>query len=360
MAVKPKSLKAAPAPSPPSGGRVAGKRHSLLLAVDFSKASRIALEAARAMAKDLGADIVLLHASSPAPPPIPFSHDRETETLAAGRIAAGDAARLSSEWAEELRGDGIRVQVVNPIGPPVKEILAEAETRNSRAIIVGTTGRTGLKDWVLGSVAREVLRRSKVPVLVAPLRMQVDKSGAPVASASKTILVGVDFSTESEAAYEAALRLAHDLKARLHVLHVTELATANVPFPLGAEISVELMEADEERAATNIAELASKARALKVGVNPSLGLGHPASVILAEARQTGASLIIVGTHGKSAARRFLLGSVAEQVVQLSDRPVLVIPDPKGREPGDLMRSDAGAKAKASSSTGRRAPKPSKP
>lgn len=315
--------------------RVAGKRHSILVAVDFSEASRIALEAAGKLAADLGADIVLLHASPTAPPPVPFAHEREAELVTAARVAARDAARLSAEWADPLRQAGVRVQTVNPMGPPVKAILDEAKHRSVRLVVLGTKGRTGIAGWVMGSTAKEVIRRSRVPVLVAPLRMK--PPAAPRAASGTVILAAVDFSEQSNVAYEAALRLAKDVKSVVRLLHVLE-PLPSVPFPLGAEVSADYLEHDEEAAGARLAKLASKARASKVGVTPSLGIGHPASVILAEARMAGASLIVVGTHGKSAARRFLLGSVAESVVQLADRPVLVVPDPGGTEAGAWVRS----------------------
>ncbi|MHB1261584.1 MAG: universal stress protein [Thermoplasmatota archaeon] len=326
--------KTKPTPKPPAKqSRVPGKRPSILLAVDFSKASEVALQAAGRLARDLGADVILLHASARAPAPMPLARVKE-EQAAAGRLAAGDSARLSSAWAEQLRADGLRVQTENPLGTPVKEILDAAKHHGCRAIVVGTSGRTGVKGWLIGSVAREVVRRSKVPVLVAPTRLA--KTPGP---ASKVVLVAVDFSTGSEPAYEVALRLAHDLKARVHLLHVVNFVLPSAPLPYaGIEFTPAMLEKDEEVAVAELAKLASQARRLKVGVTPSVGVGHPASVILAEARQVGASLIVLGTHGKSASHRFFLGSVAESVVQLADRPVLVVPDPKGPDAGDWTRS----------------------
>lgn len=325
--------KARPAHRKAAKSRVAGKRDRILLAVDFSKPSENALEAAGRLARDLGADIILLHASARPPAPMPGARVKD-EREAAGRLAAGDAARLSSAWAERLRAQGVRVLPENPLDTPTKAILDAARNHGCRAIVLGTSGRTGAKGWLMGSTAREVMRRSKVPVLVAPARSA--KTGAPPA---KVVLVAADFSADTEAAYEAGLRLAHDLKARVHLLHVVSLVPPSVPLPYsGIEFTPAMLEADEATALTALAGLASRARKLKVGVTPSVGIGHPASVILAEARQVGAALIVVGTHGKSASRRFFLGSVAETVVQLADRPVLVVPDPSAPDAGDWVRS----------------------
>ena len=54
-------------------------------------------------------------------------------------------------------------------------------------------------------------------------------------------------------------------------------------------------------------------------------VGEPAETILAEARDTGSHLLVIGRERKSRTRRFLLGSVANAVTRVANCPVLVIP-----------------------------------
>jgi nucleotide-binding universal stress UspA family protein len=316
---------------------VKGRKMTLLVAVDFSPASRIAMEAAGGLAKDLGLQVVLLHATSPyATPPKPKGGKRSAAALV--EPASADAQRLTTEWAAALRKDGVDVDSIIREDWPAKAILEEAETLRPVAIVIGTAGRGPLKEFLLGSVAQEILRRSKVPVLVAPARMARASKADPSAPVGKLLLAPVDFSTDSERSFQAALGLAKDLKCLVRALHVIPLPTPAVPVPYsGVEYSMGWLEKDEEKAAEELAQLASQAKRSSVGVVPSLQLGHPVWVILAEARQAGAAMIVMGTHGKSASRRFLLGSTAQAVVQLADRPVLVVPDPKGPDAGDWKR-----------------------
>jgi nucleotide-binding universal stress UspA family protein len=52
--------------------------------------------------------------------------------------------------------------------------------------------------------------------------------------------------------------------------------------------------------------------------------GNPAETIVDCARDTGATMIVMGTHGRSGFRRFLLGSTAERVVRMATVPVLTV------------------------------------
>ena len=295
----------------------------LLLAVDFSPASRLAFDAARALAKDLGAGIVLLHVT-----PKVLRRDpqpgRKGPYLTPPEAAVQDAITLSAKWAEELRKDDVFVKSLDLVGPPAQTIVDVARKHGCNAIVLATHGRSAIKALMVGSVAREVLRTSPLPTLMVPTRTKARRGkAAEAAPPAKAIVCAVDFSDESELAFQASLALAHDLKCLVRAVHVVPLPASL--FPLGAEYAVPALEEDEESSAEQLALMASRARRQKVGVVPSVQVGHAATAILAEAKATGAALIVMGTHGRSAARRFFLGSVAQDVVQSADRPVLVVP-----------------------------------
>lgn len=71
--------------------------------------------------------------------------------------------------AERLREQGYEVSAQIAHGEPVDRILAVAEAQNVDQILLSTHGRTGLKRLFMGSVAEGVIRRTPVPVLVAPV-----------------------------------------------------------------------------------------------------------------------------------------------------------------------------------------------
>jgi nucleotide-binding universal stress UspA family protein len=282
---------------------------SVLLALDFSPPSRRALEAAGRLAEDLEARVVVVHAISDGARPKAVKH----------------AVATATAWAQELRARNLAVDVVAEPTPAGEVLVCEtAARRGSGIIVMGTRGMTGLKRLALGSFAQAVIRRANVPVLVIPARMAGVKESA---AGGNTILVANDFSQDAEVATAAAMRLARDLGATLRLVHTVEIpfATSGNPHSTSGVTPDELAR-DEEAAAEMLATAASQVRSQGVEAEIDVEVGHPASCILAAARDAGARLVVVGTHGKGALRRMALGSVADQVVQLSDRPVLVVPN----------------------------------
>ena len=61
-------------------------------------------------------------------------------------------------------------------------------------------------------------------------------------------------------------------------------------------------------------------------VSVEVGVGPAAFEIVRRAAERGADLLVVGSHGRSAIRRFLLGSVAERVLREAGCPVMIVPD----------------------------------
>jgi nucleotide-binding universal stress UspA family protein len=141
----------------------------ILLAVDFSDASRPALAAAAQLATAFSRKVVMVHAFT-APPPAPIMDDGDTSHVDQIRmeISMSEAVELSTTWAKELRDRGIEVETVARDGDPTRLILAEADRVDAALLVVGTHGRRGFRRYVLGSVAEEVVKRSGRPVLVVP------------------------------------------------------------------------------------------------------------------------------------------------------------------------------------------------
>lgn len=141
---------------------------TVLVAVDFSDASRKVLDVAGEYARALGAGLVALHVVEPiatyvpvgaamdvietAPPPV------LDETLAAQR------AHL-----ERLAGGGEDVEAVTVVGLAADEIVSLAKERNSALIVLGSHGHGAIYHLFAGSVVTGVLKRSSVPVLVVPV-----------------------------------------------------------------------------------------------------------------------------------------------------------------------------------------------
>jgi nucleotide-binding universal stress UspA family protein len=125
--------------------------------VDFSPTSESALRVAATLARELGADLTMLHVRT-----IPGSSIPEGLLEPSPESTHDDsdpADRLLATWkatAEQLGAS--RVEAAASIGDPAQEITEFARRGAFDVIVIGTHGRTGLKHAVLGSVAERVVR----------------------------------------------------------------------------------------------------------------------------------------------------------------------------------------------------------
>lgn len=138
------------------------------------------------------------------------------------------------------------------------------------------------------------------------------------------ILVPTDFSVQADAALTYAIGLASKFGATVTLVHVFD-----DPFGAGGVYSGEYMPIPAEMRDEMLADLRRRlAEAVARGghseVTTQLLVGPIAKTIVGAAREHGADLIVMGTHGRSAVAHLLLGSVAERVVRTAPCPVLTV------------------------------------
>jgi nucleotide-binding universal stress UspA family protein len=137
------------------------------------------------------------------------------------------------------------------------------------------------------------------------------------------VLVPVDFSPPSEAALIYALKLAQLVGAEVYVCHV--IPTPHVLDALYERgvAPPETVKRITQKARKRIKEIA-EAQATTVPLRIHCQEGEAAKHILQQAETLKVDLIVIGTHGRSGARRFFLGSVAETVIRRASCPVLTL------------------------------------
>ena len=139
------------------------------------------------------------------------------------------------------------------------------------------------------------------------------------------LLLAVDQSENSRKAVPAVVELARAGGGNVHVLHVREIY-----YPVSPTVEGDSVEDAKQLVDGVVAELEGAGVAAEGTVRPSTG-GSPAGAILDHAREVGAGMIVVGSHGHSALGGLLLGSVAHKLTQLSTCPVLVVRDEESLE-----------------------------
>ena len=227
------------------------------------------------------------------------------------RVARETERLLRRRWPKAA------VEVVDAL--PVEAILRRDP--KGGAIVIGAHGYGALRRWVLGSVSRAVVRRTRSSVLVVKERR----------SSPRHLVIGYDGSLNARRAVAFVAKLSVPRNGRVTLLGLSEavqpptilLLPSNLRGALMNEVRavnakrVAKIERQLGRAATTL-----KAAGWKASTEARSGVAVRDLVRLAMAR--GADLIVIGARGTSGLRRILLGSVAEAVLDQSPLPVLLI------------------------------------
>jgi nucleotide-binding universal stress UspA family protein len=273
----------------------------ILVCTDGSPDSEGAITAALQLAKATGSMVVFLEVifylagyelQSPdtlAPPMVNLELMQVQEAAAKERLET---------WRAEAAREGVTLEPRVRTGSSAYEgILEEAGETQPDLIIMGRHGYTGLTRLLMGSVTARVIGHSSCHVLVAP-------RGVPLSF--ERLLIASDGSPFSEAAWNEALSLA---KAMGSALIGVAVATSERDIPTATEA---------------VRHLEAAASQQGIALDTMIPVGRPEEGIVKAAEFKQASLIIVGSHGRTGLKRLLMGSVAERVIGHAKCPVLVV------------------------------------
>jgi nucleotide-binding universal stress UspA family protein len=151
---------------------------TILVAIDFSDDSFTAANYAADLAKDVNAAIRLVHVVN--------KRDLDMIEMVATRNSSFPAEKYAAERVQDRkaqlgklandlgRGD-VAVASEVRVGVPYDEILKTIDKEKADLLVMGTKGRSDLVDLVIGSCAREMFRRSPIPLL--SLRIEASEDG---------------------------------------------------------------------------------------------------------------------------------------------------------------------------------------
>ncbi len=143
----------------------------ILCPVDFSEASREAMEIAADMARKLESSLTLLHVIQ-----LPSIALPDGAYYIPSTDVGPEIDETLAEWRKDVIVRGVHVvHTQRAIGIPHDEILKFAEEGGYGLIVLGTHGRTGLDHLLIGSVAEKVVRRAPCPVLTVRPRAAREK-----------------------------------------------------------------------------------------------------------------------------------------------------------------------------------------
>lgn len=206
--------------------------------------------------------------------------------------------------------------------------------------------QSAVQAMLLGSNARKVVRSSECPVLVLPADNRVTAQSflrkaratgsieAPRrpsrASAQREprrlsrILVATDLSPASTLAIRKAIAVARENSAVLYVAHPYQPPSLVLEGCVPPETYENWDESIRENVRMRLKPFLDEAAKAGVSAEPLVLTGSPREAIAESAKEIGADLVVVGTHGRTGVPRFFLGSVAAGVVSSAPCPVLTV------------------------------------
>ena len=297
----------------------------MLIPLDGSKTAEKVLPYARSLAKKLKIPVELMAVIDIAEMAMHVSPERARylDTL------VQEGIRSSQDYLKNIAGgfSGLTVTCTVDKGRAEDAIIEGAAKTKDTLIAMATHGRSGMKRWMLGSVAEKVLRGASNPLLLIRAEENAPTEGD---AAVKSVIVPLDGSDLAESVLPMIIELAKTLK-----LEVVLFRAYNIPANTyaGVEdyyaVNYEQIRAEIKTEAQGYLE--KKVEELKrkgvESVSYVLPEGYAADEIIALGRKTPDNLIAMCTHGRTGVKRWVLGSVTEKVVRHSGDPVLILRAP---------------------------------
>lgn len=297
--------------------------NNILYATDFSEVSEAALPYVTALSLRYASTIHVVHVL----PDVTFLRPGAPDPAVIGSIyedAHSDAQERIQAVSEQLRGYPHHVylrhgNVLNML----RELVQEQEID---LLVLGTHGRTGIGKLVMGSVAEQIFRDARCPVLtvgpmVPSMPRALENRQAPELPPAqikfRRILFATDFQPDAMHCASYAASLAHEFQARLTLLHVIQDYSDTLyqhPGPIEATLRM------LEQLVPDIEQLRHRPEFL-------VEYGPPAEMILKIARKTEPDLIVLGAKavsGRAGVVARFVASVAHKVIVGAACPVLTV------------------------------------
>ncbi len=274
----------------------------ILVPTDFSKPAKIALDVAIEIARKSGSELILLHVAEAASS-TSFSVTGETGlgNTEEDALFTMKLIERSKKQLEKLAADnklkGLKVSTELRVGTPYHGINTIVADSKVDLIVMGTGGKSGIDKVFLGTNTEKVVRRSQCPVLTI--------KNKPTRVNFKNIVYATSMSKEEEVFSKIVRRTQEMYNSKIHLVRI------NTPGNFQRDAVVMKYMEDFAR------KLQLKNYTLNVynDLTEEEGIAYFADSINAD-------LIAMATHGRTGFAHVLAGSIAEEVVNHSRRPVL--------------------------------------
>lgn len=285
------------------------KLMQILAATDFSTRSNRALRQAGLLAGSDGAQLTVVHV---------VDDDQPIELV---RMETREAERLLVEQLssmDELKDVQARPLVVT--GDPFDGILRAAAEAGVDLIVMGSHRKQLLLDVFVGTTIERVIRKGAFPVLMVNNEAQ---------RKYENVMVPVDLSDASAHAIRVAISTGLIGGDRATLLHAFVALAKGKMFIAGSEQNrIDSYVASESRQARE--ELTAFLKTKNLGTQWPLRIeeGTPMEIITRAVSEIRPDLLVMGTHGRSAVLKALIGSVTEEALRTLSVDILAVPPAK--------------------------------
>ena len=281
------------------------KIQHILVLLDGSDYAAQALPDAQFICETTGAQLTLLSASR--------NYESDTQKLTA-------AEDYLCAIAEKIHAAGIKVNCVVMPESPTKATQALVTEKGVDLVMVTTRGASGEKNWLREGLSSKLVHLLDIPVLL----VQVYESGAPQAPHIGRILVALDGSAFSEQLLPFASLMGKQFDCELMLVSVP-----SVPESEKYRAPASVIQAIRKQAVSSMKKyldtVAERLQAEGLSVRTIVTGSYPARTIVDVGKREGVDLIMITSQGRGGLDLVFMGSVAQQVVQLSDTPVFILP-----------------------------------
>jgi nucleotide-binding universal stress UspA family protein len=222
--------------------------------------------------------------------------------------------------AEKIHATGVQVNSVVLNGSPAEATQKLVLEQGVDLVIISTHGKSGEKHWLREGLSSKLVHLLDVPVLL----VQVFESGPAEAPHIRRILVALDGSAFAEQLLPYARLFGKQFESELMLISVPA-----VPESEKYRAAASVIQAIRKQAVAGMRKyLATVAESLEkegLAVRTTVSGSYPARTIVDVGKREGVDLIMITSQGRGGLDLLFTGSVAQQVVQLSDSPILILP-----------------------------------
>jgi len=295
------------------------KFKSILCATDFSEFSNQTVSYGVALAKEFGASLIVCHVIDLSSVAI-YGEFQLDPVGQQNRIMEDANAQL-----EKLTGDQpVAWEPLITVGKPADEIARAVEEKDIDLVIAATRGRSGFKRLILGSVTERLMRTLTCPLLVvrSPEHELINSGEQKIEL--KKILVGCDFSADSDQAFNHALSLAQEFEAELHLVHVIETPVQPNLIKEETSVPIEIQEDYQNLLIGKLKDMIPEEAANWCNPRTSILEGWPYEELVKYASTRDIDMIVLGVRGHGLVKTLFLGSTTDRVIRNSPCPVLSV------------------------------------